>query len=180
MKLYLLVGKARSGKDTVAEFIRKYYDTSHPDLKVINLALAFYLKEYAKNICNWDGSDETKPRDFLQYLGTDIIRKEIDPLFFIHRTLEDISIYARFFDVLTISDIRFPLEVELIKEKYPDAKVLFIERSASLNVLTEEQRNHETESSLEDFCSYDFKIENEQDLSFLEEKVYQIMEEIEL
>ncbi len=180
MKLYLLVGKARSGKDTIAQFIHEYYQEKYSNLKVTDLAIAFYLKEYAKKICNWDGMDETKPRDFLQYLGTDIIRKEIDPLFFIQRMLEDLSIYKRFFDIITISDIRFPIEVTSLKEHYKDAIVISVKRPQAENLLTEEQKKHETEASLDHFDAYDFEILNDQDLPALKKKVIQIIEEVEL
>lgn len=76
---YIICGKARHGKDTIAEIIKEYYEQKNK--KLINLQYSSYIKEYAKKISNWDGSEETKPRELLQQLGTNVIRQKIDPLF---------------------------------------------------------------------------------------------------
>ena len=48
--IYVVSGKARSGKNSVCEFIKNHYK----DLKVINLAYADTLKDYAMKITSWD------------------------------------------------------------------------------------------------------------------------------
>ena len=85
-KIIILSGKARSGKDTSMQIIKKKYESLGK--KVICLFYASYIKEYAKRISDWDGNDETKPRTLLQVLGTDIIRNTIDNKFFINRTYQ--------------------------------------------------------------------------------------------
>ena len=55
MKVYVISGKARHGKDTVALDIKEIYENKR--LKVINLAYGSYIKEYAKRISNWDGAE---------------------------------------------------------------------------------------------------------------------------
>ena len=35
------------------------------------------LKEYLKDYFGWDGSEETKPREALQQMGTELIREEM-------------------------------------------------------------------------------------------------------
>ena len=56
-KIFIIYGKARHGKDTVAGIIEEYYKNE----KVINLQISSSLKEYAKKISGWDGMDnETK------------------------------------------------------------------------------------------------------------------------
>ena len=99
MKIYVICGKARHGKDTTALAIKKAYS----DKKVINLSYGSYIKEFAKNISDWDGSEETKPRELLQHLGTEVIRNNIDKDFFIKRLCNDIRVYSYYFDVITIS-----------------------------------------------------------------------------
>ena len=74
IKIFLLSGKARSGKETVSSMIKDYYSSK----KVISISFAGYLKEYAKKILNWDGNENTKPRSFLQNLGVEIIKRKID------------------------------------------------------------------------------------------------------
>ena len=51
-------------------------------------------------------------------IGTEIIRKQINPKFFIHRMIEDIQVFSYYCDVLTISDVRFPAEIEDIKRNF--------------------------------------------------------------
>ena len=88
-KIFIIYGKARHGNDTVAGIIEEYYKNE----KVINLQISSSLKEYAKKISGWDGMDnETKPRGLLQELGTEIIRNQIDPLFFVKRKIEDVKV----------------------------------------------------------------------------------------
>ena len=44
---------------------------------------------------DWDGSEETKPRELLQKLGTDVIRNKLDKAeMFIKRQVDDIEIYS--------------------------------------------------------------------------------------
>ena len=84
-KIYLIGGKSRHGKDTFASYLKKYYEENGK--KVILSPYAKYIKFYVKEMTNWDGSDETKPRELLQQLGTDLIRNKIDELLFVNRIL---------------------------------------------------------------------------------------------
>ena len=89
-KIFIISGKARHGKDTTAMYMNEIY--TKKGKKILNISYASYIKEYAKKISNWDGSDETKPRELLQQLGTTVIRQNIDELFFVKRVLEDIEV----------------------------------------------------------------------------------------
>ena len=111
-KIYIISGKARSGKDTIASIIKEYYESKSK--KVITLAYATYLKEYAKRITNWDGQEETKPRELLQNLGVELIKTYIDENMLINRIKEDIKVYSYFFDIIIITDARFKEEIENI------------------------------------------------------------------
>ena len=51
--IFLIAGKANSGKDTSAEFIDNYVKLK--GLKVVNLQLSSYIKMYAKKISGWNG-----------------------------------------------------------------------------------------------------------------------------
>ena len=74
MKIILLGGKANTGKDSTAEYIDEYYRSR--GLDVVNIQIGYYIKMYAKEIAKWDGDNETKPRQLLQDLGTELIRKQ--------------------------------------------------------------------------------------------------------
>lgn len=170
-QIFILSGKARSGKETVSEIIKNYYH----DKKVVTLSFAFYLKEYAKKISGWDGSENEKPRELLQQLGVELIKEKIDDKLLIKRVLEDIEIYSYFFDVIIITDARLIDEVEYIKNKYPNSKVIRIIRDEYENNLTESQKNHITETGLDDYNKFDYIVKNKE-LEQLEEEIKKILE----
>ncbi len=173
-KIYIICGKARHGKDTIAEMIQKYYIENKQE--VLNLQYSSYIKEYAKKISNWDGSEETKPRELLQQLGTNIIREKIDDLFFVKKLTDDIKVYSFFFDVLVISDSRFKVEVNTTRDNFQNVVVIHVIRPDFDNGLTEEQKRHRTEVDLDDYENYDYTIINDGSIEELEKKVKEIVE----
>lgn len=173
MKVYLISGPARNGKDTIANFLEDEY--VRRGYKVCRTQISKYLKMYIKDYFGWDGSEETKPRDLLQKLGTDIIREKLKKeRFFVDRTIEDIDILSHFFDVMIISDIRFPLEITGIKEAYYDVVSINVKRINFETELTREQQKHKTETALKDFKDYDYNIINDT-LEKLEKDVIDIV-----
>ena len=176
MKIILIGGKANSGKDSTAEYIDEYYRSR--GLDVVNIQIAYYIKMYAKEIAKWDGDNETKPRQLLQDLGTELIRKQIDEYFFIKRILQDIDVYSRYFDVITISDGRMPEEFEEIKKAYPETISLHITRPGYVSHLTKGQKAHLTET-LVDEINYDYEIVNDGTLEDLEKKATKFCKEID-
>lgn len=170
-KLYIISGKARSGKDTIASIIKTYYEKKSK--KVITLAYASYLKEYAKKITNWDGKEETKPRELLQNLGVELIKTKIDENMLINRIKEDIKIYSYFFDIIIITDARFKEEIEKIEGL---KTVIHVSRNETN--LTDKQQIHKTETSLDDYNNYDYNILNNKDLKYLKEEVEKIVKEV--
>ena len=174
-KIFLITGKARSGKDTVAKLIRDYYK----DLDVINDLFAYYIKDYAKRITGWDGSEETKPREFLQQFGTGLVRNKIDEHFFTNRMIEDLKIFNYFYDVVTISDGRLISEIEMIRENFDNVFVIRVNRPNFDNGLTDEQKNHPTEIALDNYTKYDYVVENDGSAEELETKVREMVEKNE-
>lgn len=175
MKIYVICGKARHGKDTTALAIKKAYK----DKKVINLSYGSYIKEFAKNISDWDGRDETKPRVLLQQLGTEVIRNNIDKDFFIKRLCNDIRVYSYYFDVITISDARFPDEIMTPKKLFDNVITIKVVRSNFDTNLTLEEQKHSTETALDGFNDYDYVIENNGTIDELDKKVLKIVKEVE-
>lgn len=177
MKIFLLSGKARHGKDTTADIIRNYYEEKGK--KTINNSYAYYMKDYAKRITGWDGRDETKPRDFLQQFGTDLVRKQIDEMFFINRMVEDLYVFEYFYDAVTISDGRFPIELDKIREKFDNVYTFRIVRPNFDNGLTLEQQNHLTEIALDNYSNYDYVVLNDGTIEDLKVKIEKILEEVD-
>ncbi|MDD3187307.1 MAG: hypothetical protein PHD02_02400 [Bacilli bacterium] len=174
--IYILSGKASNGKNLAAKIISKIYNDKQT--KSINLAYASYLKDYAKNVLDWDGSESTKPRSFLQQLGVDLIKNKIDNKFLINRMLQDINIYSYFYKIITISDARFIDEIETIKSKYDKVIVIHIYGIDSKS-LTKEERKHISETALDDYNKYDYEIDNSKSIEELEESLFQIVKEVE-
>ena len=171
-KIFILTGKAQSGKNVAANIIKNYYQKENK--KAVIISYAKYLKDYIKEITNWDGREETKPRELLQQLGVELIKTKIDENLLINRIKQDIEVYTYFFDVIIISDARFVSEIENIKDK--NTTVIKIE--GKTNNLTQEQQEHITEIALNNHNDYDYIIENNKTKEELKEKIKNILEEV--
>jgi basic membrane lipoprotein Med (substrate-binding protein (PBP1-ABC) superfamily) len=172
-KIYIVAGKARHGKSTIAEIIKKDYEKR--DKKVISLAYAKTIKEYIKNITNWNGDENSKPRELMQMIGTDIIRAQIDNSFHTRRMIEDIKVYSYFFDVIIISDARYEDEIMEIKNNFKDVEVVKVIRTSLETGLTDNERRHLSETALDSFDEYDHTIYNDDSLSELKNQVIEIL-----
>lgn len=169
MKIIILSGKARSGKNEVANILKNKLKG-----KTVIIAYASYLKMYAHEIIGWDLDENNKPRTFLQEIG-DLV-KEIDQKFLINRILEDIEVYKNYFDNIIISDARFVHEIEDVRNKYDSIVIRINGRD---NDLTSIQKHHNTETSLDDYNDYDYEIDNDGDLKDLENKIVEILKEVD-
>lgn len=172
MKIIMICGKARSGKDTLAEFITNNTNSE----KTCRVQIGQYIKYYAMKYFGWDGKEETKPRDLLNHLGTDIIRNKINPNFHINRLIEDIEVLSYFYDTFIISDVRFPVEIEKVKEKYDNVTTIKITRDS--DELNESQKNNITETALDNYNNYNYCIDNNGTLEELEEEAKRIINEV--
>ena len=175
-KIIMLSGKARSGKDTTSLMLNDIL--TEKGYKVLNLQYSSYIKEYAKKISDWDGSEETKPRALLQQLGTDVIRKEIDELFFVKRIIGDIKVYSYYYDIITISDCRVKVEIDVPRKEFDNICAVKITRPDFDNGLTEEQKQHFTEIDLDDYDKFDYEIVNDGTLDDLKNKVEKFIGDI--
>lgn len=171
-KLFVLSGKARSGKDSAYEIIKDYYK----EKKVIAISFGHYIKDYAKRVSDWDGSEETKPRELLQSLGIELVKNKIDDKLFIRRLLEDIVVFSYFYDIIVVTDARLIDEIETLKAKYPDSVSIRINRNSD-NGLRESEKKHLTEIALDNYDKFDYVVSND-DKDSLEEKIIHILEEV--
>lgn len=158
-KIFIVGGRAKHGKDTFSAYLKDVYENNGK--KVIITQLAKYIKYYAREMTGWDLSEKNKPREFLQQLGTNVIRQQLkkDDLF-INRMIDDIEIFSYFYDVIIISDVRLKKEINDLKKIYPNLITIHINRPDFDNGLSEEQKNHPTEKDLDDFNDFDIEIEN--------------------
>ena len=61
---------------------------------------------------------------------------------------EDIKVYSYFYDVIVITDARLLDEILILKENYPNSISIRVVRNNYENNLTEEEKNHLTETDL--------------------------------
>lgn len=156
MKVYLLCGKARSGKDTIADIMKKKLEEDGS--KVCEIAIMRTLKGYLKDYFGWDGKEETKPRTLLQEMGQDIL---LDiPDFHINRLCEDIKVLSKYFDTFIVPDVRMVHEIEYLRKSFDDVVVIGVVKEDYVSPLTSEQSNHITERDLDNYKDYDYEIVN--------------------
>lgn len=174
-KIFIVAGKGRHGKDTTCNFIKEICDEKN--LLTVNLAYGSYIKEYAKKITGWDGSEDTKEsvRSILQQIGTEVVRDNIDEQFFIKRLMNDIKVYSYFFDVITISDARMIDEIEVIKQNFANVISINVKRPNFETNLSLKEQQHRTEIGLDNYDTYDYKLLNDSSLEDLKEKVREIL-----
>lgn len=171
MRIFLVAGKAGSGKGEVAKLIKEYYIYKLESCVITEYSK--YLKNFAKELTEWDGNNNTKPRKYLQDLG-DKIRK-IDDKYFIRNMLDDLKIYETLVNNVVISDVRFPSEIEDIKLNYNNVYAIYVENQFSPSKLSIEEQSHITETALESYEEFDYILANDE-INVLKDKVFKYLE----
>ncbi len=172
MKIYLVAGRSGSGKGEVARIIMEYYLSLGK--KVLITEFSKYLKMYAEEIEGWKG-EEPKPRKFLQNIGVDIREKYGMPTFLVDRLKQDMKIYQNYFDVVILSDVRLPEEIEEFKKEYSECYSMYVINQFEPSKLTIEEQMHITETALEAYDNFDITITND-NLNTLDNKVINFLE----
>lgn len=175
MKVYVIAGKAGSGKNTSANYIKDCYERKNK--KVVITEISKYLKSFAYELLNWDGRRETKPRKFLQEVGSYIRHEAFDEDFLINRLIEDIKVYEKYVDVVIVADARLPREIEIFKDKY-NSIAIKIENAFNDYELQNEEKMHETETALNSYDKFDYVIKNHT-FEELKNDINKLVEEVE-
>lgn len=171
MRIFLVAGKAGSGKNEVAKLIKEFYIYKREECAVTHYSK--YIKNFALELTDWDGTDVNKPRDFMQQLGDKI--RENDPNYFTSNMIRDIEIYDDYVQNLVISDVRMPSEIEEIKENFDDVYAIYVVNQFGASKLTIEQQSHITETALEGYGEFDYTLANDT-LEALKDKVFKYLE----
>ena len=159
MKLYLITGKAETGKSTLGEYLKECLKEKDYNVCVMQITAPLY--HYAEDYFFWDKKANEKPREFLQSLGIEVIREKLHKKdFLINRTIEDIEILSEFFDTFIITDIRFQEEIDILKNKFKDTAVIKVERNNYTSSLTNKEKNHITEKEVEKITKINYLVEN--------------------
>ena len=178
----VLSGKSGSGKDMVAQFMKEELAKNGQKALVIHFADA--VKWFCRDFLDWDGNKDIVGRALLQTVGTDIVRKR-HPNFWTGIVVGLIQAFEPYkdFDVAIIPDARFPNEVDISLENLKNCVSVRIERKNTdgsdwINpVLTEEQRNHPSETSLDVFA-FDYVIHNDEGLELLKESAQSVLKDL--
>lgn len=156
MKVILISGKAQNGKDTVAECLREILCRDNKSVLVTHYA--DLLKYICRNYFGWDGNKDEKGRKMLQYVGTDVIRKQNPTLW-----VDFVSLILKYFydhwEYVIIPDCRFPNEVTTMMQNGFDTILLKVVRGNFKSPLSDEQQKHPSETSM-DHIKPDFYIQN--------------------
>lgn len=167
MRILAISGHAQNGKDTVAGLLR---DSLKADgNRVLVAHYADLLKYMCRTFFDWDGNKDEKGRHILQYVGTDIIRKQA-PDFWVDFISSVLTYFNDNWDYVLIPDTRFPNEIDKLISNGFNVVHIRVVRPNFESFLTEEQKNHLSETAL-DNVSPDFYIYNEGSIDELQIKI---------
>jgi len=180
----VLSGKSGSGKDLTAQFMKEELEKHGQRVLVIHFADA--LKWILCDYFNWDGKKDDIGRTLLQRVGTDIVRATHPGYWtgIVVGLIESFEPYSDF-DIAIIPDARFENEVNIALQRLKNCVSVRIERRNAdgttwINpTLTEEQRNHPSETSLDVFA-FDYVIHNDEGLDLLRDSAKTLLEDLKL
>ena len=168
MRIFLISGKAGSGKNETANVISDLLGNT------VITSFSKYIKLFAMEMTDWDGNEDNKPRTFLQEMGDTL--RGIDENFLTKRVLEDIRVYGKYYDNVVISDVRLLNEIEYFKSNsIYDVITIRVNSVESRRKLAEEEKKHITELELDNYDGFDFVIDNNFD-DDLEKKIKLFLE----
>ena len=184
MVLIGILGRKRSGKDTMADYLVQKYDFH-------KITLAGPLKEACRSLFNFSDDQlygESKeeedpfwkitPRKALQYLGTDIIRNKINKLipwigdrFWLERFGAEYRAlqykYGKDVNVV-LADLRFQNEIDFLVQYH--GVVIKVERPN--HVIHDD---HESERLQDEITGYHHRIVNDQSIEHYYKQIKQLI-----
>ena len=166
-----LSGYAQHGKSTSCQILSEILTAKHK--KCLRISYGDYVKEIATKYYGWDGNKDEKGRALLQWLGTDKIRA-INPTFWVDTVIRLVDVIGDDYDYVLIDDARFPDEVEAWGGD--GIKTVHVCRPNFESNLTEEQKNHASETAMDGF-RFDFGIQA-YDLFQLRDRIKELADRI--
>jgi hypothetical protein len=167
MKIILFSGKSQHGKDQSATFLKEIMEVDNK--KVLIMHYADLLKYLCKQVFEWNGVKDELGRSQLQRVGTDVIRKQ-NPDYWVSFISNFLKMFPEEFDYVLIPDTRFPNEVQRMIEDGWDVFSVRVNRTDFENNLTEEQKNHISETALDNY-KFDYYIDTVSGLDILKQRL---------
>jgi len=159
-------GQAQHGKDTALEMMRQKLESSGKN--VLAIGYADHLKTILKRDYGWNGEKDEAGRYLLQQVGES--KRQVEPNYWVdhvvHKVDEiinpvqitevpsNIDIFLpieSMLDYVLIRDARYPNEITRWQDKGYQVHSIHVERLGFENDLTNEQRNHPSETALDGF-----------------------------
>ena len=183
----LISGKKQSGKDTAANILIK-------DFGYTKVSFAEVLKQSSAAVLSvltgttikreWfednDFKQKSMPgyyityREFLQYFGTEFIRKYIHEDFWVHTAADTIihNVLSKKKHTYVISDVRFPSEISTLTKEiltaFPDAVITTIrvqrKERKLFHKVYDKFTEHSSENALDFYRKWDYTIFNYYDI----------------
>ena len=166
MQIILISGKAQNGKDSFAKILKEKLEKYNN--KVLITHYGDPVKFLATNLFNWNGEKDEYGRTLLQKVGTDIVRTQ-KPNYWVDFIIDVLTLFEKEWDYVLIPDVRFVNEVERYGNKWNTTTVR-VNRLNFENNLTYEQKEHPSETELDNYC-FDYVVNAESGLDKLEKEV---------
>lgn len=166
MKVCCISAKAQHGKDTAAGLLKEHLEFLGQ--KVLITHYADLVKFVCTNYFGWDGKKDEKGRTLLQYIGTDKVGAK-DPAYWVNFIVSILEIFEDEWDYVLIPDCRYPVEVTRMAENF-NTTVLRVERPGFENGLTDKQKQHRSETSMDNY-KFDAVIYNDAGLEEFRNKL---------
>lgn len=157
MKIITVSAKAQHGKDYTANLLKDKLESL--GYSVLICHYADLLKYICKQFFGWDGKKNEEGRTLLQKVGTEGVRK-VFPNYWVDFIKTILALFPDEWDYVIIPDTRFPNEIEALKEDGFNVVSLHVTRPNFENNLTEEQRQHPSETALDGYL-FDHEIVND-------------------
>lgn len=167
MKVIVISGKAGAGKDTLASILCDKLEAL--DQQVLITHYADLVKFMCKSYFGWDGKKDEYGRHLMQYVGTDIVRKQ-NPNYWVDYIIGVLKIFEGEWDHVIIPDCRFPNEIDRLKEAGFEVIHIRILRPGMDSALTEKQQQHISETAM-DHVEADYTVWNIGCLDALRESI---------
>ncbi len=167
MRVVCISGKAMAGKDTFASMLKSELECSGQ--KVIITHFGDLLKYICSAFFEWNGEKDEHGRTLLQHIGTDIVRAR-QPDYWVNFMVGILKLFDNEWDYVLISDCRFPNEIDMLKAAGHDVTHVRIERDNFTSPLTKGQRNHSSETALDNITP-DYLVYNRGTLECLRKEV---------
>lgn len=153
----LLSAKSGHGKDFIANIMKEKLEQMGN--KVLITHYADLLKYILKTFFDWDGQKDEHGRHLLQYVGTDVIRRQ-NPNYWVDFVKDIIIMFSNNWDYILIPDARFPNEITRMFCSNFRTISIRIRRINYTSKLTEEQQQHESETALDNY-PFDYYMTND-------------------